>query len=261
MLRYVFEAKFCEHAARRVAGGREVSAIVGSRNGALLRERIAPYVARVTLREIAPTLPQERHELVPIAREDVNLDEVAAIADIEDTDIRVAVQALAAAIAGGLVPAPDIERETARLMQMIGGGAALAHLRRAYGLAKLAYVEDIVMARRKSVTLIFNHLPDYRRPPGGAAGRPGRRSRAHPRRHVRRRAARRHRRNSGRRRRGGHPANRRRRLGAQPAARQSHRHARAELDAWSQSASDRPRRAHRSTEPGPYFMAGDPPLH
>ena len=59
-------------------------------------------------------------------------------------------------IAGGLVPAPDIERETARLMQMIGGGAALAHLRRAYGLAKLPYVEDIVTSRRKSVTLIFN---------------------------------------------------------------------------------------------------------
>ena len=122
----------------------------------MLRERIAPYVARVTLRQVATTLPPERHELVPIAREDVNLDEVAAIADIEDTDIRVAVQALAAAIAGGLVPAPDIERETARLMQMIGGGVALAHLRRAYGLAKLSYVEDVVMSRRKSVTLIFN---------------------------------------------------------------------------------------------------------
>ena len=63
MLRYAFEAKFCEHAARRVAGGREVSTIVGSRNGVMLRERAAPYVARATLREIAPTLPQERHEL------------------------------------------------------------------------------------------------------------------------------------------------------------------------------------------------------
>jgi hypothetical protein len=156
LLRYAFEAKFCEHATRRVANGREVSTIVGSRNGALLRERSAPYVARVTLREIAPWLPQERHELAPIAREDVRLDELAAIADIEDTDIRVAVQALAAAIAGGLVPAPDIERETARLMQMIGGGVALAHLRRAYGLAKLPYVEDVVMSRRKSVTLVFN---------------------------------------------------------------------------------------------------------
>jgi SNF2 family DNA or RNA helicase len=144
MRRHVFEAVFCVFDARRVAGGREVQAIVGSRNSALLRERTAPYVARVTLREIAPMLPQERHELAPIAREDVKLDEVAAIADIED------------AIRDGLVPAPDIERETARLMEMIGGGAALAHLRRAYGLAKTPYAEDVVMSRRKSVTLIFN---------------------------------------------------------------------------------------------------------
>ena len=49
-----------------------------------------------------------------------------------------------------------------RLMQMIGGGTALAHLRRAYGLAKLPYVEDVVMSRRggnreeRTPTLIFN---------------------------------------------------------------------------------------------------------
>ena len=156
MRRHVFEAVFCVFDARRVAGGREVQAIVGSRNSALLRERTAPYVARVTLREIAPTLPQERHELVPIAREDVKIDELAAIADIEDPEIRAAVETLATAISDGVVPAPDIERETARLMQMIGGGAALAHLRRAYGLAKTPYAEDVVMSRRKSVTLIFN---------------------------------------------------------------------------------------------------------
>ena len=156
MRQYVFERMFCIFDARRIAGGHEVQAIVGSRNSALLRERIAPYVARVTLREIAPTLPQERHELVPIAREDVILDELAAIADIEDAEIRDAVETLAAAIRDGLVPAPDTERETARLMETIGGGAALAHLRRAYGLAKLPYVEDVVMSRRKTVTLIFN---------------------------------------------------------------------------------------------------------
>ena len=156
MRRHVFERTFCVFDARRVVGGREVQAIVGSRNGTLLRERLAPHVARVSLREIAPTLPQERHELVPIAREDVKLDELAAIAAIEDIEIRTAVETLAAMIRDGLVPAPDIERETARLMQMIGGGAALAHIRRAYGLAKAPYVEDIVTSRRKSVTLIFN---------------------------------------------------------------------------------------------------------
>ena len=68
---------------------------------------------------------------------------------------------LAAAIRGGIVPAPDLERETARLMEMIGGGTALAHLRRAYGLAKIPYAEDIVMSRRSGTggttpTLIFN---------------------------------------------------------------------------------------------------------
>ena len=47
-------------------------------------------------------------------------------------------------------------------MKMIGGGTALAHLRRAYGLAKLPYVEDVVMSRRggnreeRTPTLIFN---------------------------------------------------------------------------------------------------------
>jgi hypothetical protein len=161
MRRHVFEKTFCGFDARRVAGGREVQVIVGSRNSSLLRKRIDPYVARVTLREIAPTLPPERHELVSIAREDVKLDELAAIADIEDTEIRASIEALAAAIRDGLVPAPDIDREMTRLMEMIGGGTALAHLRRAYGLAKLPYAEDVVMSRRgnsreRTPTLIFN---------------------------------------------------------------------------------------------------------
>jgi SNF2 family DNA or RNA helicase len=46
-------------------------------------------------------------------------------------------------------------------MEIIGGGTALAHLRRAYGLAKLPYAEDVVMSRRGgsskgTPTLIFN---------------------------------------------------------------------------------------------------------
>ena len=162
MRRHVFEKTFCVFGARRIAGNRDVQVIVGSRNSNLLRKRIDPYVAHVTLREIAPTLPPERHERVPIAREDVKLDELAAITDIEDAEIRSAVEMLATAIRDGLVPAPDIDREMARLMQMIGGGTALAHLRRAYGLAKLPYVEDVVMSRRggsreeRTPTLIFN---------------------------------------------------------------------------------------------------------
>jgi hypothetical protein len=132
MRRHIFEKTFCVFDARRVAGSREVQVIVGSRNSGLLRKRIDPYVTRATLREIAPTLPPERHELIPIAREDVKLDELAAIADIEDVEIRIAVEALTAAIRDGLVPAPDIDREMTRLMGMIGGGTALAHLRRAY---------------------------------------------------------------------------------------------------------------------------------
>ena len=162
MRRHVFEKTFCVFGARRVAGGREVQVIIGSRNSNLLRKRIDPYVAHVTLREIAPTLPPERHELVPIAREDVKLDELAAIADIEDTEVRAAAEALAAAIRDGLVPAPYIDREMTQLMKMIGGGTALAHLRRAYGLAKLPYAEDVVMSRRggsskgRTPTLIFN---------------------------------------------------------------------------------------------------------
>jgi SNF2 family DNA or RNA helicase len=162
MRRHIFEKTFCIFDARRVAGGREVQVIVGSRNSDLLRKRIDPYVTRVTLREIAPTLPPERHELVPIAREDVKLDELAAIADIEDAEIRIAIEALAAAIRDGFVPAPDIDREMTRLMEMVGGGTALAHLRRAYGLAKLPYAEDVVMSRRggnskdRTPTLVFN---------------------------------------------------------------------------------------------------------
>ena len=161
MRRHIFEKTFCEFGARRIAGNREVQVIIGSRNSSLLRKRIDPYVTRATLREIAPTLPPERHELVPIAREDVKLDELTAIADIEDVEIRAAVEALTAAIHDGLVPEPDIDREMTRLMEMIGGGTALAHLRRAYGLAKLPYVEDVVMSRRggsskQAPTLIFN---------------------------------------------------------------------------------------------------------
>jgi hypothetical protein len=162
MRRHIFERNFCVFGARRVAGSREVQVIVGSRNSILLRKRIDPHVTHVTLRAIAPTLPPERHELVPIAREDVKLDELTAIADIEDAEIRIAVETLAAAIRDGLVPAPDIDREMTRLMEMVGGGTALAHLRRAYGLAKLPYAEDVVMSRRGGSskgtppTLIFN---------------------------------------------------------------------------------------------------------
>jgi SNF2 family DNA or RNA helicase len=162
MRRHVFERTFCELGSRRVAGNREVQVIVGSRNGDQLRQRISPYVARATLREIAPTLPPERHEVVPIAREDIALDELAVIAAIEDGEIRTAIEALVTAISDGLVPEPDIDREMARLMEMIGGGTALAHLRRAYGLAKLPYVEDVVLSRRggsrkdRTPTLIFN---------------------------------------------------------------------------------------------------------
>src|SRR5262249_2163928 len=161
MRRYVFEKTFCIFGARRIAGNREVQVITGSRNSSLLRERIKPYVVRAVLRDIAPTLPPERHETVPIAREDVNLDDLAATADIEDAKIRIAVEALTVAMYGGLVPAPDIDREMTRLMEMIGGGTALAHLRRAYGLAKLPYVEDVVMSRRGEAskgtpTLVFN---------------------------------------------------------------------------------------------------------
>jgi len=162
MRRHIFEKVFCAFGVRRVAGGREVQVIVGSRNSSLLRKRIDPHVAHVTLRAIAPTLPPERHELVPIAREDVELDELAATADIEDAEIRSSVETLAAAIRDGLIPAPDIDREMTRLMEMIGGGKALAHLRRAYGLAKLPYVEDVVMSRRggssqeRTPTLVFN---------------------------------------------------------------------------------------------------------
>jgi hypothetical protein len=162
MRRHVFKKTFCVFDARRVAGGRVVQVIVGSRNSSLLRERIEPYVTHVTLREIAPTLPPERHELVSIAREDVKLDELVAIADIEDAEIRAAVELLAAAIRGEIVPTPNIDREMARLMEMIGGGTALAHLRRAYGMAKLPYVEDVVISRRsvgnkeRTPTLVFN---------------------------------------------------------------------------------------------------------
>src|SRR5262249_11343384 len=162
MRRHIFEKPFGVFGARRVAGSREVQVIIGSRNSALLRKRIDPYVAHVTLREIAPTLPPERHELVPIAREDIQLDELAAIADIEDAEIRVAAETLATAIRDGLVPEPDIDRETTRLMEMVGGGTALAHLRRAYGLAKLPYAEYVVLPRRggsgkeRTPTLIFN---------------------------------------------------------------------------------------------------------
>jgi hypothetical protein len=161
MRRHVFERTFCEFGARRVAGGHEVQVIVGSRNSGLLRKRITPYVARVTLREIAAGLPPERHEVVPIAREDVKLDELAAIAGIEDAEIRAAVEAMAMIIRDGIAPAPDVDREMLRLMQMVGGGTALAHLRRAYGLAKIPYAEDVVMSRRGgnskgTPTLIFN---------------------------------------------------------------------------------------------------------
>src|SRR5262245_8944944 len=96
MRRHVFEKTFCEFGARRVTGGRVVQVIVGSRNSELLRKRIEPFVTRVSLREIAPTLPPERHEVVSIAREDIQLDELPIIAAIEDAKTRADVEILAA---------------------------------------------------------------------------------------------------------------------------------------------------------------------
>jgi SNF2 family DNA or RNA helicase len=158
MRRHTFERTFCEFGTRRVAGGREVQVIAGSRNSALLRKRINPFITRVTLREVAPTLPPERHETIPIAREDVKLDELAAIAGIEDEEIRTTIEMLAKAVRNGLVPESDLDREMLRLMEMVGGGTALAHLRRAYGLAKLPYVEDVIASRRggSPPVLVFN---------------------------------------------------------------------------------------------------------
>jgi hypothetical protein len=141
MRKHSFEKTFCEWETRRIVGGEERQVIVGSRNSSLLRQRIDPYVTRKTLREIAPTLPPERHEIVPIARDDVKLDELAAITDIEDGDIRNDIVLLAKAIRDGSVPEPDIDREMTRLMEIIGGGTALAHIRRAYGFAKLPYCD------------------------------------------------------------------------------------------------------------------------
>jgi SNF2 family DNA or RNA helicase len=162
MRRYRFDRMFCEFGPRRRAGRGPVEAIVGSRNSGLLRERIKPFVVRTTLREIAPTLPSRRDETVRLARADLDLNELAAIADIEDEKTRIAVETLAAAISGGLVPEPDIDRETTKLIDMIGGGEALAHLRRAWGTAKIFYVEDVVQSRiggrkeDRTPTLIFN---------------------------------------------------------------------------------------------------------
>ena len=264
MRRHVFEKTFCEFGIRRIAGGREVQVITGSRNSGLLRKRIEPFVAHVTLREIAPTLPPERHELVPIAREDVKLDELTAIAGIEDLEIRAAIEVLVAAIRDDLVPEPDIDREMTRLMQMIGGGTALAHLRRAYGLAKLPYIEDVVMSRRggnreeRTPTLIFNTYRmtgDRLESIARGAGRCGW---ADPWRHLRRRTNRRGLGNSGRQRRGGNSADRRCRLGAQPAGRQPDHHARTELDTGREPSGGRPRRAHRPAQPGAGFLADSP---
>jgi hypothetical protein len=160
MRRPAFEKMFCEFEPRRVGGGREILTIVGSKNSALLRERIDPYLVRVTLRDIAPELPPERHEVVPIAREDVQLDELAAIAGIKDDRIKEAAGKLAAAIASGSIDEEAIDREMAQLMALVGGGDALAHVRRAYGLAKLPYVEDVVVSRHGNgdlaPMLVFN---------------------------------------------------------------------------------------------------------
>jgi hypothetical protein len=266
MRRYVFEKIFCEFGVRRVAGGREKYVIVGSRNSSLLRKRINPHATHATLREIASTLPPERHELVPIDREDLNLDELAAFDDIEDPEIRTNVEELTAAIRDGLVPAPDIDREMTKLMEMIGGGTALAHLRRAYGQAKLPYVEDVVMSRRggsnkeRTPTLVFNL---YRRTGDRLETRLSEQGVVVGRIHGDTPAAKTKRRgvgNPGRQRRGSDPPNRCCRFCAQPAGRQPDHHAGTELDTGGQPPGDRPRRADRSAQPGAGVLADGPQL-
>ena len=121
-------------------------------------------------------------------------------------------------------------------MEMIGGGTALAHLRRAYGLAKIPYVEDVVMSRRSGAgettpTLIFNtyrmtgdRLETLLAGQGVMVGRIHGGTADAERRAV----------IAGiqdRSRRGGDSANRGGRLGAQPAGRQPDHHARTRLDA------------------------------
>ena len=145
---------------RRVPGGMDRAVIIGSKNSAELSDRIAPFVRRVKLRDIAPDLPPERHELVPLDRQDVKLDELIEFARIDDPEIRKLVEAIAVAIEGGIVPTADIDRQIKAVIEMIGGGEAMAHLRRAYGIAKIPDVEDVVAAHhgtgRCSPVLIFN---------------------------------------------------------------------------------------------------------
>jgi SNF2 family DNA or RNA helicase len=161
MRRHTFESKFCVFGPRRTPGGREVSVIVGSRNSELLGGLIAPYVARVDLREIAPDLPPERHEFVPIDRADIDLNELADVENIEDPRIRAEVEKLMTAITSHLVPESEIDRLVTQLMQAIGSGTALAHLRRAFGVSKTPFAEDAVLShrggigRKRAPTLIF----------------------------------------------------------------------------------------------------------
>src|SRR5262249_22250079 len=99
------------------------------------------------------------------------------------------------------------------------------------------------------------------RSPGDASPRAGRHSRTHPRQHLRRRTTRRGRGNPGRQRRGSDPADRRCRIGAQPAGCQPGHHARTKLDAGNQPPGGCPRGAHRPAQSGAGLMADGSPFH
>jgi superfamily II DNA or RNA helicase len=149
-----FEARYC---TMQPFGPSRVMRPIGSANTDELRERFKPRVTIVTAAEVQEAFPHPRTETVRLDPADVDFDFLAAAALIPDAELRnraIAVHRRITADASDDV----VDAAVVELLRLAGQDQHLAHLRRAIGKAKIAWLEDLVGGRAPSdrPTLVFN---------------------------------------------------------------------------------------------------------
>ena len=121
-----------------------------------LRERIKPRVTIVTTAQVQEAFPHPRSEVVRLDPQDVDFDFLASAARIQDPALRDRAVAVHRKIGAGSSDAV-VDAAVAELLQLAGQDRHPAHLRQAIGMAKVAFLEDLITGRdHDRPTLVFN---------------------------------------------------------------------------------------------------------
>lgn len=144
--RHDYESVFCVTETRRIAGGRRIRVITGSKNIPKLRAMLAPFMLRVRKEDVLTDLPAINWDRVPVPLDPATMPP----ADAEAFDAAVE----ATLNAAGMKPG---EARDAVLNVLSGaGGEHLMRLRRLLGLAKLKGAYEYL-------TDMLEMLPDDRK--------------------------------------------------------------------------------------------------